>query len=316
MEIVVEFRITINPSNTFFDTFTYPTPKLNGEMNDSPNDNEVLKIDVEQVLYSKNPKFKRTVPGFVIRYLKKIVHQDELNEFLKAYGHLRDAEFIEAGLNFFNIKYNVFGKENIPSDGRYIFVSNHPLGGLDGLVFIYELSKYFRNIKFPVNDILMNIKNLSGIFLPVNKHGAQAKESVMMIEEAYSSDSQILYYPAGLCSRKKKGVIRDLQWHKSFISKAIQHKRDVVPAFFSGRNSNFFYNLSNIRNFLGIKANIEMLYLVDELFRQKGKAIDLVFGKSIPWQTFDHARSQPEWAEWVKERSYELERFIGGKSMN
>ncbi|MFZ0282373.1 MAG: 1-acyl-sn-glycerol-3-phosphate acyltransferase [Bacteroidales bacterium] len=283
-------------------------------MNDSPDTNEVLKIDVEQVLYSKKPALKKTLPRFIIRYLKRIVHQDELNEFLTRSGHLRDAEFIKAGLDFFEIKYKVFGQENIPSDGRYIFVSNHPLGGLDGLVFIYELSKYHKNIKFPVNDILMTIKNLSGIFLPVNKHGAQAKEAAKLLEKAYSSASQILYYPAGLCSRKKNGVISDLQWHKSFISKAVQHKRDVVPAFFSGRNSNFFYNLSNFRNLLGIKANIEMLYLVDELFKQRGKEINLVFGKTIPWQTFDNSRSQPEWAEWVRERSYELQRFIGGES--
>ena len=279
-------------------------------MTESPAANDVLQIDVERVLYSKNPALKKAMPGFVIRYLKRIVHQDELNEFLRLSGHLKNAEFIKAGLEFFNIRYNVSGSENIPDSGRYIFVSNHPLGGLDGLVFIYELSKYFSDLKFPVNDILMNITNLSGIFLPVNKHGAQGREAARMIEEAYASESQILYYPAGLCSRKKKGIIRDLQWHKSFISKSIQYKRDIVPAFFSGRNSNFFYNLSNFRNFLGIKANIEMLYLVDELFKQKGKEIDLIFGKAIPWQTFDNSRTTPEWAEWVKEKSYDLNRFI------
>jgi putative hemolysin len=279
-------------------------------MAESPGTNNVLKIDVEQVLYSKNPAFKKAVPGFIIRYLKRIVHQDELNEFLRTSGHLKDAEFIKAGLEYFKIRYKVFGSENIPASGRYIFVSNHPLGGLDGLVFIYELSKYFRDLKFPVNDILMNITNLSGIFLPVNKHGAQVREAARMIEEAYASECQILYYPAGLCSRKKKGIIRDLKWHKSFISKSVQYKRDIVPAYFSGRNSNFFYNLSNFRNLLGIKANIEMLYLVDELFKQKGKEIDLIFGKAIPWQTFDHSRTTPEWAEWVKEKSYALKSSV------
>ncbi len=281
-------------------------------MTDSSETNKAVQIDVEQVLYSKNPALKKVVPGFIIRYLKRIVHQDELNRFLRISGHLKDAEFIKAGLDSFNISYKVYGKENIPVSGRYIFVSNHPLGGLDGLVFIYELSKYFKNLKFPVNDILMNITNLSGIFLPINKHGAQGREAARQIEEAYASDNQILYYPAGLCSRKKKGIIRDLQWHKSFISKSIQYKRDIVPAYFSGRNSNFFYNLSNFRNFVGIKANIEMLYLVDELFKQKGKAIDLIFGKSIPWQTFvDDSRTAPEWAEWVKGKSYELKSYIG-----
>jgi 1-acyl-sn-glycerol-3-phosphate acyltransferase len=279
-------------------------------MDSETQDNESQKLDVEKILYSKNPALKKIIPGFVINYLKKILHQEELNFFLKKYGHLKDAELIEAGLKHFEIKYKVYGSEILPETGRHIFVSNHPLGGIDGLVFIYELSKYYPEIKFPVNDILTNIENLSGIFLPVNKHGAQGKEAAIRIEEAYSSDNQILYFPAGLCSRKKRGVIRDLQWHKSFISKAIQHKRDIVPAYFSGRNSDFFYNLSNIRKSLGVKANIEMLYLADEMFKQKDKEIILIFGKTIPWETFDKSRSALEWADWVKSKSYELQSII------
>jgi putative hemolysin len=275
-----------------------------------PENQKTQKIDIERVLSYKNPGLSRAIPRFVINYLKKIVHQDDLNEFLAKWGHLKDAALIEAGLKHFEIKFKVSGTENIPEKGRFIFVSNHPLGGLDGLVFIYEISKIFHNVKFPVNDILTTIDNLSGIFLPVNKHGAQGKEAAVKIEEAYASDSQILYFPAGLCSRKKMGVIKDLQWHKSFITKAIQHKRDIVPAYFSGRNSNFFYNLSNIRKFIGIKTNIEMLYLADEMFKQKNKEIKLVFGERIPWQTFDRSRSQPEWADWVKEKSYSLKSFI------
>jgi putative hemolysin len=278
----------------------------------SPYKNEIQRIDVEKVLSSKNPGLARAIPGFIINYLKRIVHQDELNEFLREWGHLKDSELIAAGLRFFEIKYRVYGSENIPAEGRYIFVSNHPLGGLDGLVFIQELSKYYPSVKFPVNDILTSITNLSGIFLPVNKHGTQARDAARMIEEAYSSDSQILYFPAGLCSRKKRGVIKDLEWHKSFISKAIQHQRDIVPAYFSGRNSDFFYNISNFRKFLGLKANVEMLYLADEMFRQKGKEIRLAFGKAIKWQTFDKTRSAPEWAEWVKSTVYDLESFISG----
>jgi len=279
-------------------------------MDSSHKPSENQKIDVKNVIYSKNPALARAVPGFVINYLKRIVHQDELNEFLGKWGHLRDSELIEAGLKHFEIKFKVFNSDNIPESGRYIFVSNHPLGGLDGLVFIYELSKHFNKIKFPVNDILTNIKNLSGIFLPVNKHGSLAKEAARMIEEAYSSDCQILNFPAGLCSRKRRGVIRDLEWQKSFITKSIQHKRDVIPAFFSGRNSNFFYNLANVRKMLGLKANIEMLYLTDEMFKQRDKEIRLVFGKPIPWETFDKSRSALEWANWVKSKSYELESFI------
>lgn len=279
-------------------------------MVNNPANDQNQKIDVENILQSKNPALAKVIPGFVINYLKRIVHQDELNVFLAKYGHLKDADLIAAGLSHFEIKYKVNGIENIPGSGRHIFVSNHPLGGLDGLVFIYELSKHYDDIKFPVNDILTNIKNLSGIFLPVNKHGAQARDVARKIEEAYSSDCQILYFPAGLCSRKKNGIVRDLQWQKSFITKAIQHKRDVVPAFFSGRNSEFFYNLANLRKTIGLKANIEMLYLADEMFRQKDKEIHLVFGKPISWEAFDKSKTALEWAEWVKDKSYALESFI------
>jgi putative hemolysin len=267
-------------------------------------------IDVENVLRTKNPSLAKIIPGFLINYLKRIVHQDELNNFLRSSGHLENAELIGAGLRYLEIRYNVYGKENIPADGRYIFVSNHPLGGLDGLVFIYELSKYFPVIKFPVNDILTNIENLNGIFLPVNKHGSQDREAARRIDDAYASDCQILYFPAGLCSRKRKGEIRDLTWQKNFVTKAIHHKRDIIPAYFSGRNSDFFYNLSRFRKFAGIKANIEMLYLADEMFRQKDKIINLIFGKKIPWQTFDRSKSPAGWASWVKEKSYDLESFL------
>jgi len=276
-------------------------------MTSIPDNNEPMKLDLEGILNSKNPVLRKALPGFVLNYLKKIVHQDELNAFLAQYGHLQDAALIEAGLKAFNIRYSAAGTENIPTSGRFIFVSNHPLGGLDGLVFINEISKRFHDIKFPVNDILLNIKNLSGIFLPINKHGSQSREAASKIEEAFASDSQILYFPAGLCSRKTRGEIKDLEWHKSFISKAIHHKRDIMPAFFSGRNSEFFYKLSNFRKLLGIKANIEMLYLADEMFRQKDKEIRLTFGKRIGWETFDRSRSVQDWTEWVRERCYELE---------
>jgi len=263
-------------------------------------------IDVKKVLHDKNPALARMVPGFLISYLKRIIHQEELNEFLGKYGNLKDAEFIGAGLKYLNTNYTVTGAEKLPHDGRYIFVSNHPLGGLDGLVFIFEMSKIYKNIKFPVNDILLNIENLSGIFLPVNKHGSQGREAARKIEEAYASDGQILYFPAGLCSRKRKGAITDLEWQKSFITKAVAHKRDIVPVYFSGRNSNFFYNLAKLRSFLGIRANIEMLYLPDEMFRQSEKRIDMVIGEPISWQTFDKSKTAPEWALFVRSKTYEL----------
>lgn len=275
---------------------------------------ETLKIDAGAVLKAKNPALSRILPAFLINYLKRIIHQDEINLFLATYGHLENTELVAAGLKFLDTTYKVYGAENLPSSGRHIFVSNHPLGGLDGLVFINELAKYYSSVKFPVNDILTNLKGLSGIFLPVNKHGSQDRTAVKLLDETYASDSQILYFPAGLCSRKRGAKICDLTWHKSFIAKAVQHQRDVVPAYFSGKNSNFFYRLANIRKNLGIKANIEMLWLPDEMFRQKGQEISLVFGNPISWKTFDRSRTYPEWAEWVRSKTYELENVLKSKA--
>ncbi len=264
------------------------------------------RIDVKEIFRDKNPGLARLIPDFVIRYLKRIIHEDELNDFLSKYGKLRDIELVKAGLVYLGVSYEVHNKHNIPGSGRYIFVSNHPLGGLDGAVFIAELSKYYDDIKFPVNDILMNIENMSGVFLPINKHGGQAREAVKRIDDTYASDSQILYFPAGLCSRKKNKKIKDLEWQKNFVVKAIKHKRDIVPVYFSGRNSDWFYNLSNFRKTIGIKSNIEMLYLPDEMFRQRGRDLHIVFGKAISSDTLDKSKTSYEWAQWLKDKTYEL----------
>lgn len=264
------------------------------------------RIDVKEIFRDKNPGLARLIPDFVIRYLRRIIHEDELNDFLSKYGNLRDIKLVKAGLAYLGVSYETHNKHNVPDSGRYIFVSNHPLGGLDGGVFIAELSKYYDDIKFPVNDILMNIENMSGIFLPINKHGSQAREAVKRIDEAYASDSQILYFPAGLCSRKKNNKIKDLEWQKNFVVKAVKHKRDIVPVYFSGRNSDWFYNLSNFRKAIGIKSNIEMLYLPDEMFRQRGRDLHIVFGKAISSDTFDKSKTSYEWAQWLKGKTYEL----------
>jgi 1-acyl-sn-glycerol-3-phosphate acyltransferase len=276
-------------------------------------DRQPLQVDVDRILAEKNPKIGRVLPGFVIRYLRHIVHQDEINEILRIYRDLRGAAFNDATLGYMGIKYRAHGIENLPKGGRNIFVSNHPLGGLDGMVFMSELSKHFPEIKFPVNDILLYIENYSDIFLPVNKVGSFGRDAARLMEEAYASDYQLLNFPAGICSRKINGVITDLPWQKSFIVKAVQHKRDVVPCYFAGRNSSFFYNLANLRTAIRLKMNIEMLYLADEMFRQKGKDIDVYFGEPIAWQTFDKSMTPREWVEIVREKTYNLPgRFKAG----
>lgn len=126
------------------------------------------------------------------------------------------------------------------------------------------------------------------------------------MDEAFASDRQILTFPAGLCSRKQNGRIEDTEWKKSFVRNAVKYHRDVVPVFFEGRNSDFFYRLARIRKRLGMKMNLEMLYLPDEMFRNKHQTFHVYIGKPIPWQTFDGSKKPAEWAEWVKQKVYQL----------
>lgn len=263
-------------------------------------------IDIDKVIASKSPRLQRALPRFIVRYLKRIIHQDEINEVLQKHGHKQGVDFIDEALKVMQVTYSVKGIENLKPDGRYLFASNHPLGGLDGMILIHLLGKRYPEVKFPVNDLLMHITQLHNIFIHINKHGAQSSQNVKLTDATFASDAQVLYFPAGLCSRKQHGRIEDLEWKKSFIVKAIQHKRDIVPVFFSGRNSNFFYNLAKLRTFLGIKANIEMLYLVNEMFKQKGKSITVIIGEPIPYTTFDSSKSPAEWAKWVKAIVYGL----------
>lgn len=267
----------------------------------------VTKIDIKQVLAQKAPKASRKIPGFIVDYLIRTVHQEELNDILTRYHDKEGVDFMRELIGYFDLTLDLVHEENIPTEGRYIFASNHPLGGLDGICLSAVIGSRFEGrIKYPVNDLLLYLSNLKSIFVPINKHGTQGKDNARMLEEAFASDDQIITFPAGLCSRKIGGKIQDLEWKKSFIQKAVQYKRDIVPVYFGGKNSNFFYNLARIRKALGIKMNYEMIYLPDEMFRSKHKTFRIYFGKPIPWQTFDNSKKPAEWAEWIKNKVYKL----------
>ncbi|WP_068689018.1 1-acyl-sn-glycerol-3-phosphate acyltransferase [Culturomica massiliensis] len=270
--------------------------------------NETLSpIYLKEVFKSKNPALARWIPGFVYSWLNRIICIDDINDFIRKHGDRKGIDFADAIVEYLNLTFQTEGITNLPSpQGRYIFVSNHPLGGPDGIALISFLGKYYPDLKFPVNDILLNLKNLNNIFLPVNKHGGMSREAVKAITSAYTSDNQIIMFPAGLCSRKIKGKIEDLEWQKNFIVEAVKHHRDIVPIYISGQNSNFFYNLSNFRKRIGLKANIEMLWLPKEAFKKKNETLTLKIGKPISWQSFDKSKKPKEWAKEVREILYRL----------
>ncbi len=263
-------------------------------------------IVIRDVFKKKNPGLYKWIPGFILSYIERTVHQDDINATMSLIGHLEGLEFVDALVEHLGIKVILEGAENIPAEGGVIFASNHPLGGLDGIVFMHALGRYRKDIKFLVNDILLNIKNLGPLFVGVNKHGAQGREGIGLIDQAYSLDNALLVFPAGLVSRKRKGIIKDLDWKKSFISKAKKYKKDVIPVFIEGRNSNFFYGLARMREKIGVKSNIEMFFLPDEMFRQKNKTVRIKIGSAIHSGTFDKSKTEQGWAEEVKSIVYRM----------
>jgi len=263
-------------------------------------------IDVEKVISQKSKYLMKVIPGFIIRYLKKILHEDRINQHIIDNKNKYNLDFIDAVLKEIGVEINTINIENLPSEGNIIIASNHPLGGLDGMGLIQAVGKVRKSLKFLVNDLLLNIDNLKGLFIPINKLGKASKETATLIEETYKSEAVVLNFPFGLVSRKRQGNIIDLEWKKSFLVKAKHFKRDIIPVHIDGKNSNFFYWLSNTRKRLGIKANIEMFFLVNEMYKQENKTLTITFGQRIPYQYFDNRHSDSEWSELLRKYVYQL----------
>ncbi|MDR2690829.1 MAG: 1-acyl-sn-glycerol-3-phosphate acyltransferase [Dysgonamonadaceae bacterium] len=271
-------------------------------------ESKFFHIDIQGIINTKAPRAAKKIPKRIVKSLAKLICQDEVNQFLEYNGNARGVDFMNNAVKYFDIKLQVLGEDNLPDSGtRCIFASNHPLGGMDGVCLSSFLGNHYGGkIKYLVNDILYFLQPLQDIFVPINKHGAQNRSAVRILNEVFASGDQIITFPAGLCSRKTKNGIRDLEWKKMFIVKAIEYQRDIVPVHFEGKNSNLFYNIANLRKYSGLKFNIEMLFLPGELFKAKGSTFTIRFGKPIPRQTFDASKTPQEWADWVKQTVYTL----------
>jgi 1-acyl-sn-glycerol-3-phosphate acyltransferase len=264
-------------------------------------------VDIPKAIADKNPKLLKILPKFLIRYIQRKIHEEELNLAVNRNKHRFGHDFVDAAMEEFGAKTNVIGIENVPTNGGVIVAANHPLGGLDGIALMDVIGEKRKDIKFFVNDLLMAFKNFAPIFVPVNKLGKNSGDYTKKFEETYSSQDCILIFPAGLVSRKQNdGKIKDLIWKKSFITKSVQYQKDIVPVFIDGTNSDFFYNLAYWRKKIGIKANIEMFFLPDQMYKQRGKTITFIVGKPIAWQTFSAEHTPEYWAEKVKQHVYAL----------
>ena len=268
-------------------------------------------IDVNALLRSKMGKKADYVPRFLVNWLIRIIHQDEVNAILWQYRDKSGIEWVDDVLQHLKLKVEVKGIENLPKpddEKRYTFCSNHPLGGPDGMLIAQLLGhQYNGNIRLLVNDLLMNLPGLAPLCVPVNTVAHKSNKSTSeTINKAFNDGYNMFFFPAGLCSRKIDGKIQDLPWTKTFLAKSIQHQRDIVPMHISGRNSEKFYRIANICKLLHSPVNVAMLYLADELFRNTNKTFTITVGAPIPWQTFDKTRSTLEWARFVQNKVYEL----------
>ena len=266
-------------------------------------------IDINKVLKDKMGAKAKFVPKPLVSWLKRIIHQDWVNVFLWDNRDKVGTEWLEAVLKYLDVTIEVEGKENLPApnDGKlYTFVSNHPLGGADGVALGAVIGKHYNDrFRYLVNDLLMNLPGLAPLCIPINKTGHQSRNFPAMVEAGFKSDSHILMFPAGLCSRKINGVVCDIPWTKTFISKSVECHRDVVPIHFSGENSKFFYRLANFSDKC-LPFNLAMMFLVDEMYKNQHKTFKVTIGKPIPWETFDKTKKPVEWAQFVKEQVYKL----------
>ncbi len=264
------------------------------------------RISIRQILKEKKPALAPFVPRAVTDYIGRKVHLDRINYAFEHFGSMTPLDFIHATLQYMDVSYDIHGLENIDPAGRYVFASNHPFGGMDGMMLAEKIGRHFGDVRVIVNDILMNLPPLKPIFIPVNKFGSQSSVSARRFADAFASDLPLLTFPAGLCSRKINGIIQDTEWKTSFVKRAAASQRDIVPTFVEGRLSDFFYRLSSWRKKMGLRLNVEMLYLPDEMFSQAGRHFDIYIGKPIPWQslaTTGNARAQ---TEEIRRRAYSL----------
>ena len=274
----------------------------------------MLQFDIRAILKRKAPNAR--VPGFIIRYLERITHIKQMNAFLRKYPDLKGYDFIRLVISEeLECSASIEGIENIPADGKpVIFVSNHPLGGLDGMIIaqmIHESRQQSANsrpLKVIVNELLMFMEPIASLWAPVNKVGRLSKEQAAEQQRMWESETDVLTFPAGACSRLQridgKWQIQDLEWQKNFVQRAKEYRRDIVPIYFEGHNSRFFYALAFIRKLLHIRLNIEMLYLVDEMYGAHGKHFRVHVLPPIPYSTFDTTKTPRQWAQYVKSIVY------------
>jgi putative hemolysin len=269
-------------------------------------DDFIRLIDTGKIIRSADSAFIRSLPGFIVNLIRKFICEDEINKVISDNREKAGVPFINGILNDWKIKVEVRGEKNIPPEGRFIFVSNHPVGALDALSLFSMIYRYFPDVVTPANEMLGYIPNMKPVILAINVFGRNSRDTAQKIKSLFESDAQIMFFPSGEVSRRSKGTISDPPWFKTFVTKAVTSERDIIPVHISGRNSGFFYFVANLRKFLGIKTYLETMLLPREMIKQRNSTFTLTVGSVIPYRTLMSARTPQQWAQFIKETVYKL----------
>ena len=240
--------------------------------------------------------------------LMKILKISTLNKIYNKNKHLSDVVFLNAILDDLKIKFEIPEEDlkRLPKDGAYITISNHPLGGIDGVLLLKMMLEREPNFKIIANFLLHRIEPLKKYILPVNpfENHNDAKSSVIGIKETFRhlSDGKPLgIFPAGEVSTYKAGKLMvDKPWEEGAIKVIRKAQVPVVPIYFHAKNSRFFYLLSKIH------GTLRTAKLPSELFSQKHRAIKVRIGKPISVAEQNEYASIEEYSDFLRRKTYRL----------
>lgn len=239
-------------------------------------------ISIEKEILAKFPNLKNKTPMLqksLLKIAQKIVHEDKINDFLEEYSHLKGFDFVEAILEFFKFDFSYSSRdiENIPSSGRVVIISNHPLGALDAMCLLKLVSTVRKDVKIVANDFLAGIDSLDSLFINIdNFKNKQSKENIKKIYDALNNEEAIIIFPAGEVSRVSPMGIKDGKWQKGFLKFAQRTNSPILPILVDAKNSKTFYTVSILNK------TFSTILLSDEMFKQRDKNIILKIGKLIP----------------------------------
>jgi putative hemolysin len=264
-------------------------------------------IDIKKTLAHKHPDFeKKTGAKLFLKLLKRLLHEDEINDFIQNNQHLKGFAFLDYVLDHFNFSYQVNNRDfdNIPAEGRVIIVANHPIGSLDGLALLKLVRSVRPDVRIVANELLRYIDPLDSLFLSVDNMntGAQHKSQYKAMLSALESEQAVIIFPAGEVSRIRPSGVRDGVWKAGFLKLADKTQSPVLPIYIDAQNSVLFYALSAIYKPLGT------LMLVQEMFKQSHQKIQFHISKPIPWKSIaKHEHKGKKLANQFRKYLYRLD---------